>query len=88
MVVLIAVVSAWPAARWHTEFFRTHTRVWATLVFLLGPVGLLAYRLHFRPPVVEQCSGCGLPSPRDRESCAACGVDFPTPEMLGNEVFA
>jgi hypothetical protein len=49
---------------------------------------LVGYLFHRRWPVMDACPACGRPVPRDRDSCAACGAEFPPPALKGIEVFA
>jgi hypothetical protein len=48
----------------------------------------LGYLFCRRWPPQEPCPACSHEAPRDRESCAACGADFPEPAPEGIEVFA
>ena len=61
---------------------------WALFVFLFGLPGWMAYRWHRHWPVLEACSECRQPAPRDRETCAACGQLFAPPPLVGTEIFA
>lgn len=87
-VVLLGAVLAALTWREHRRLYRSHPWRWAMLVLLLGPAGWLAYRLHWRRPVVEPCPACGARAPRDRDHCAACNAEWPQPALLGTEVFA
>ena len=48
-------------------------------------VGVLAALSTSR---AEKCAAFDQLARRDREACARCGVEFPPPKMLDNEVFA
>ena len=62
--------------------------MWAGLVFLLGPAGLIAYTWHWRRAPTEYCPACDRTVPRNREQCPACHAEWPEPQALGIEVFA
>ncbi len=70
------------------RFHRPDTAHWATLVFLLGPLGLLAYWLYFPRPPEESCEHCGQVVPRNRDACVACQREFPPASLHGIEIFA
>jgi hypothetical protein len=79
---------AWLAYRRQARFALPGPGVWAAFVFLFGLPGWLAYRWHRRWPVLERCSQCQQPAPRDRDACAACGHIFAPSPPLGTEIFA
>ena len=87
-VLLVGVICAAIAVRWHRQYHRPETWAWALTIFLLGPASLFAYWLHWRRPPRERCESCGAVVPRDREGCAACGAEFAPPALVGTEVFA
>jgi hypothetical protein len=87
-VLLLGALVGWITARLQETYHRGSTPIWVASSFLLGPMGLLAYWLHFRRPLLEKCSNCGRLAPRDRDACAMCDAEFPTPKPLGNELFA
>lgn len=76
------------AYRRQTRYALPGAGAWATFVFLFGAPGWLAYRWHRHWPVLEACSECHRPAPRDRESCVACGQVFASPALTGTEIFA
>ncbi len=88
IVLIVSLASAWYAHRLHRQYFRPHSGVWATFVFLFGPPGLAAYWLEHRRAKLEPCGECGANVPRDREACAACATPFPAPPLVGTEIFA
>jgi hypothetical protein len=57
-------------------------------VLLLGLPGFFGYWLEHRRPKLESCDACDEIVPRDREACAACDAQFPTPPLMGTEIFA
>jgi hypothetical protein len=67
---------------------RRERVVWPLFVLLLGLPGWIGYRFGRSWPVLESCPDCGVAVPRDREGCARCANDFPTPALKGTEVFA
>jgi hypothetical protein len=90
-VLISFVLSAgavWLCLRRQRQWAAPWTRTWAVFVFLFGIPGLFGYWFHRRWPVREACPQCGGEAPRDRESCFACGTDFPEPAPKGIEVFA
>jgi hypothetical protein len=62
--------------------------VWPLFVLALGLPGWIAFRFGHSWPVLEPCPACHTAVPRDRQECARCAADFPTPELKGTEVFA
>ncbi|MBI2826092.1 MAG: hypothetical protein HYX69_15515 [Planctomycetia bacterium] len=75
--------------------YRRHRRVsdrgafvWTVFVFLSGLPGVLAYWVHRSWPATEKCPACSAAAPRDRESCLACGAEFPLPAPAGYEIYA
>ena len=87
-VYVLSALLAGLAYRRQTRFALPEAGAWAVFVFLFGAPGWLAYRWHRRWPVLEACSECHRPAPRDRESCAACGSVFAPPPLTGTEIFA
>jgi hypothetical protein len=83
-----AAGAAWLCVRRQRQYAASWTRTWAVFVFVLGIPGLLGYWFHRRWPVRAACPQCGGEAPRDRESCFACGTEFPEPAPKGTEVFA
>jgi hypothetical protein len=61
---------------------------WPLFVLILGLPGWIGYRFGRKWPVLESCHDCGVAVPRDRESCVRCANAFPSPALLGTEVFA
>ncbi|MBX3414841.1 MAG: hypothetical protein KF708_19305 [Pirellulales bacterium] len=88
VVALTGIISAIMVARWQRKYFRRHTGAWCTFAFLLGPAGLLAYRLEMNRARLEECGECHEIVPRDRDACAACEKPFATPALVGTEIFA
>ena len=86
--VVLSGVAVWLCVRRQRQYALRWTRTWGVFVFLLGIPGLLGYLFHRRWPVREECPACSQAVPRDRESCAACGMEFPEPAPKGIEVFA
>jgi hypothetical protein len=62
--------------------------LWPLFVLVLGLPGWVGYRFGRSWPVLEPCPACGADSPRDREDCASCEVEYPRPALKGTEVFA
>jgi hypothetical protein len=87
-VLLIGAAMAWWTYRLQQKYHRPATGLWCAFVFLLGPPGLLAYRLEQRRAKLETCPACDAIVPRDREACAACDALFPAPPPVGTEIFA
>ena len=87
-VVIVSLILAGIAWRWHRQNHRQRAGAWWLFVFLFGPVGLWAYWLQQCRPASEQCNSCGKEVPRDREQCAACASEFSRPAQLGTEIFA
>ena len=88
VVCLIGALLAAVCYRHHRRYETKGSLFWAIFVFLSGPPGLVGYWLHRRWPAKEQCTSCGKVAPRDRETCVACGAQFPLPEARGTEIFA
>ncbi len=88
VVSLLAAALAWHCFRRHRRFYQPASGLWFAFVVLAGVPGLVAYLFHRRWPPLEKCPACGQDVPRDRETCANCGVTFPAPEPKGCEVFA
>jgi len=86
--VVLSGVAVWLCVRRQRQYALQWTRTWGVFVFLLGIPGLLGYLFYRRWPVREECPACSQAVPRDRESCAACGMGFPEPAPKGIEVFA
>ncbi|MEX0728133.1 MAG: hypothetical protein WD065_17815 [Planctomycetaceae bacterium] len=61
---------------------------WVIFILITGAPGYLGYLAHRRWPVRLACPSCAAKSPRDRNACLDCGLEFPPPEMKGIEVFA
>jgi hypothetical protein len=62
--------------------------LWPLFVLALGLPGWVGYRFGRSWPVLEVCPGCGARVPRDRDACARCEAEFPSPSLKGTEVFA
>jgi hypothetical protein len=88
VVCILATVLAWICYRRQRRMVVPWTWFWVGFVFLFGVPGFLAYLFHRRWPVLEKCHVCDQTVPQDREACAACGSEFPTPAPKGIEVFA
>jgi hypothetical protein len=89
--LLVCLVSAAAAIVCHRHQRRVgaeHAMVWALFVFLMGLPGLIGYWIHRKWPPRERCTACGDNSPRDRQQCLACAVEFPPPVLLGSEILA
>ncbi len=87
-VVLLSLLTAGIAMRWHRKYRRPNAGLWWLMVFLFGPMGLLAYWLQQKQAMLEPCTSCDQIVPRDRGACAACGAEFPVPKLRGTEIFA
>jgi hypothetical protein len=61
---------------------------WAVFVFLFGPLGWVAYRVHRQWPAISKCEHCANPSPQHLSACTACGERFLPPPPTGTEIFA
>jgi hypothetical protein len=85
---VLAAALAYLSLRRQRRYAQSHGVAWAVFVFLLGPAGFVGYLVHRAWPPCEPCPACRRSVPRDRESCVACGRDFPEPERRGTEVFA
>jgi hypothetical protein len=88
LVFVVAAVVTWLALRLQRKYRRRGTVLWAVFVFLFGLPGFLAYLVEHRRVKLEACSHCGEIVPRDRETCAACNVEFAPPARIGTEIFA
>jgi hypothetical protein len=88
VVLVVSLPAVWIVRRWQRQYRRPNTAAWSILVFLLGPLGLAAYRIEHRRAKLERCGECGHVVPRDRETCAACHSPFPAPPLVGTEIFA
>jgi len=87
VLILLAVIAAYLAWRWHQRYARPNAICWTAFVLLFSVPGLIAYRLFHGSPVVENCPECGKQVPRNRDACARCQQPFAEPELLGTEVF-
>ena len=87
-VIALGIVLAWLTYRLQRKYRRPGTGAWSTFVLLFGLPGFIAYWLENRRTKLESCSACGEIVPRDREACAACEAQFPTPPLVGTEIFA
>lgn len=88
VVIAVAVVLAWVTYRLQRKYRRPATGAWTALVLLLGVPGFIAYWLEHHRTKLESCKACGEIIPRDRDDCAACNAQFPTPSLVGTEIFA
>lgn len=88
IVIVVALAAAWYAHHLHRRYYRQHTALWTTFVFLLGPPGLVTYWLEHRQAKLEACGECGVTVPRNRDACAACNTPFPEPGLVGTEILA
>ena len=88
LVAILGIASAWAVHRWQRSYRRDHTTAWTVAALLLGPPLVLVYFLEYRGEPISKCASCGRTVPRAREACAACGGAFPTPALIGTEVFA
>ncbi len=88
IVTAVGCVSAWLVWRWQHRYHRTATGLWCTFAFLIGLPAVIAYWLEQRRAKLESCTQCEKVVPRDRETCAACDVAFPTPPLVGTEILA
>lgn len=87
LVLLSVGLAVWTYRR-HRRYETRGTLAWAVFVLLLGPLGLVAYLVHWQWPVRTACEHCGKATPRNRGECLACEQPFPAPELRGIEVFA
>jgi hypothetical protein len=67
---------------------RVEAIVWPLFVLAFGLPGWIGYRFGRSWPIVESCTDCSARVPRDREVCPTCEVAFPSPALVGTEVFA
>jgi hypothetical protein len=88
LVSLLSVVLAVICWRRHTHYYQPASGAWFFFVLLTGLPGLVGYLFHRRLPIREACPACRAVVPRDRDACAACGAEFPSPKPKGIEVFA
>jgi hypothetical protein len=88
VVIAISIALAWLTYRLQRKYCRPATGLWTTFVLLLGLPGFIAYWLENRRAKLETCESCDQVVPRDRETCAACDAQFPTPPLVGTEIFA
>ena len=88
VLVMLSLVLAWFASRWHRQYARPHNGAWVALIFLLGVPGFIAYWAYHRRAPLENCPECGVSVPRDQDSCASCARPFAEPIRLGTEIFA
>jgi hypothetical protein len=88
VVLLLSLAATWCVRRWQRQYRRPNIAVWSTLVFLLGPLGAVAYWLEHCRPKREAYSECGHLVPRDRDAGADCHAAFPVPPLAGTEIFA
>lgn len=89
-VGLLALALAWAAWR-RGRAFGASTReraAWAAFVALFGLPGWVGFRLHRAWPARAACPSCEAETPRNRDSCVACGEPFPEPAATGTEIFA
>ena len=88
LVVVLALsgVLAWLVVRRQRKYAQPYTVPWAIFVFVFGLPGMVAYLVHRRWPTCAPCPACHKTVPRDRESCAACGTEFPPPAPKGIEL--
>jgi hypothetical protein len=86
--IVLSVVLTWWIYRLQRKYHRSGTGIWSTFVLLFGWPAFLAYWIEHRRPQMESCGQCGSVVPRDRESCANCNALFPTPPLVGTEIFA
>lgn len=68
-------------------FQKTNRRVWAILIFLIGPAGLLTLIALRDWPAREVCPACGARRVVDRDRCEHCAAEFAPPQQDGTEVF-
>jgi hypothetical protein len=87
-LLIVAGVLAFLCCRRQRRYALPWTWVWVVFVFLLGVPGYIGYRFHRRWAVLDGCPYCKHLVPRDRESCADCGRQFPLPERKGIEIMA
>jgi hypothetical protein len=87
-LALVSAVLAVLTYRRQRKYGLPWAAVWAAFVFLGGIPGFLGFRFHRRWAAREGCPACAQVVPRDRESCAHCGTEFPRPAPRGTEVFA
>jgi hypothetical protein len=87
VLALSALLAAF-AFRRQSRLGQSHPGIWALLVFLLGPAGMIGYLVHRDWPATARCAKCGATVPRDRMQCAACAAEFALPAPRGVEIFA
>ncbi|WP_254513340.1 hypothetical protein [Anatilimnocola floriformis] len=88
VILCISLGVAWATYRRQVSYRLPGAIAWAIFVLMFGPLGYLTYRWHRTWPVLDDCPNCNHQSPRDRELCTECGVEFPPPKLTGTEVFA
>ena len=87
LVLVSLALAAWVVRR-HRNYEPHRAVAWASFVFFLGPLGLVAYLIHRPWPARKVCEHCGRTVPANRTQCLACASAFPPPELRGIEVFA
>jgi hypothetical protein len=88
LVSMLSVILAAFCWRRNRQYYQSASGAWFVFVLLTGLPGLVGYLFHRRWPVREACPACLKFVPRDRDTCAACGAEFPPPPRKGIEVFA
>jgi hypothetical protein len=83
--ILLAIASlVW--AR-HAGFSTNQSWLWALFVFCFGLPGLVTFRLASGWPTRVTCPVCGCPRAIKTEICAHCSKPWPTPSLVGTEIF-
>jgi hypothetical protein len=101
---IVEDASVWPILKWSLgttvvmaglTFWLARRReigraawLWAILVLLLGPAGLLLMLCSRGLPVTVRCASCSKGRRVDQGACPHCGAPAPTPARNGTEVFA
>jgi hypothetical protein len=67
---------------------RVECVAWPLFVLVGGVPAWMGWRFGRAWPVLEECPTCETNVPRDREACARCATEFPSPARKGTEVFA
>jgi hypothetical protein len=88
LTYVLGALLAWVCSRRQRRHGLGGSTAWVVFVFLFGLPGLLGYLFCRVWPARLACPACGQDAPRDRETCFACGADFPEPVLKGTEVFA
>jgi hypothetical protein len=83
--IFLALVSLVWARR--AGFSTNQSWLWALFVFCFGLPGLVTFRLASDWPTRVTCPECSRPRAIKTEFCAHCSKPWPTPSLVGTEIF-